>query len=114
MKLPACGGGREIPIAHIIKDMNFNVTFHLSYRFRLLLLFTLCLTVVGWATSNYFVGAIQEIPKAKDLMASLSKGAILGKKGTVTDKAFVEKAKLDNCPSVSPHLSKYLFFLFYK
>uniref|UniRef100_A0A4W2HLU9 Beta-1,4-galactosyltransferase n=1 Tax=Bos indicus x Bos taurus TaxID=30522 RepID=A0A4W2HLU9_BOBOX len=84
--------------------MNFNVTFHLSYKFRLLLLFTLCLTVVGWATSNYFVGAIQEIPKAKDLVASLSKGVILGKKGTVTDEAFVEKARLDNCPSVSPHL----------
>ncbi|KAJ1070489.1 hypothetical protein K5549_003468 [Capra hircus] len=84
--------------------MNFNVTFHLSYKFRLLLLFTLCLTVVGWATSNYFVGAIQEIPKAKDLVASLSKGVVLGKKGTVTDEAFVEKARLDNCPSVSPHL----------
>ena len=94
--------------------MNFNVTFHLSYKFRLLLLFTLCLTVVGWATINYFVGAIQEIPKAKDLVASLSKGIILGKKGTVTDEAFVEKARLDSCPSVSPHLSKYLFFLFYK
>lgn len=104
MKLPACIGGQEIPIAHIIKDMNFNVTFHLSYKFRLLLLFTLCLTVVGWATSNYFVGAIQEIPKAKDLVASLSKGVVLGKKGTVTDEAFVEKARLDNCPSVSPHL----------
>lgn len=114
MKLPACSGSREIPVADILKDMNFNVTFHLSYKFRLLLLFTLCLTVVGWATSNYFVGAIQEIPKAKDLVASLSKGVVLGKKGTVTDEAFVEKARLDNCPSVSPHLSKYLFFLFYK
>ncbi|XP_036706271.1 beta-1,4-galactosyltransferase 4 [Eschrichtius robustus] len=84
--------------------MSFNVTFHLSYKFRLLLLFTLCLTVVGWATSNYFVGAIQEIPKAKDLMASLNKGLVLGEKGTVTEEASVKKANLNNCSSVSPHL----------
>ena len=94
--------------------MGFNVTFHLSYKFRLLLLFTLCLTVVGWATSNYFVGAIQEIPKAKDLMAILNKGLVLGEKGTVTEEASVKKANLNNCSSVSPHLSKYLFFLFNK
>ncbi|KAJ8777571.1 hypothetical protein J1605_014461 [Eschrichtius robustus] len=85
--------------------MSFNVTFHLSYKFRLLLLFTLCLTVVGWATSNYFVGVIQEIPKAKDLMASLNKGVVWGKKGTVIEEASVKKANLDNCPSVSPHLN---------
>lgn len=84
--------------------MSFNVTFHLSYRFRLLLLFTLCLTVVGWATSNYFVGAIQDIPKAKELMANFNKGIVWGKKGTVTDEASVKKADLDNCPSVSPYL----------
>lgn len=89
------------------------MTFYLSYRFRLLLLFTLCLTVVGWATSNYFVGAIQDIPKAKELMANFNKGIVWGKKGTVTDEASVKKADLDNCPSVSPYLSKY-FFLFYK
>ena len=84
--------------------MSFNVTFHLSYRFRLLLLFTLCLTVVGWATSNYFVGAIQDIPKAKELMANFNKGIVWGKKGTVTDEASVKKADVDNCPSVSPYL----------
>lgn len=106
--------GWERPTAHIIKDMSFNVTLHLSYKFRLLLLFTLCLTVVGWATSNYFVGAIQEISKAKDLMASLNKGVVLGKKRTVTEEASVKKADLNNCSSVSPHLSKYLFFLFNK
>ncbi|PNJ63929.1 B4GALT4 isoform 10, partial [Pongo abelii] len=53
--------------------MGFNLTFHLSYKFRLLLLLTLCLTVVGWATSNYFVSAIQEIPKAKEFMANFHK-----------------------------------------
>uniref|UniRef100_A0A8C3X7I7 Beta-1,4-galactosyltransferase n=1 Tax=Catagonus wagneri TaxID=51154 RepID=A0A8C3X7I7_9CETA len=84
--------------------MSFNVTFHLSYRFRLLLLFTLCLTVVGWATSNYFVGAIQDIPKAKELMANFNKGIVWGKKGTMADGAPVKKADLDNCPSVSPYL----------
>lgn len=89
------------------------MTFYLSYKFRLLLLFTLCLTVVGWATSNYFVGAIQEIPKAKDFIANFNKAIVLGKKDTVTTEASVKKADLDSCPSMSPYLSKY-FFLSYK
>ncbi|XP_011374322.1 beta-1,4-galactosyltransferase 4 isoform X2 [Pteropus vampyrus] len=84
--------------------MGFHMTFYLSYKFRLLLLFTLCLTVVGWATSNYFVGAIQEIPKAKDFIANFNKAIVLGKKETLTNEASVKKADLDNCPSTSPYL----------
>ncbi|XP_031536755.1 beta-1,4-galactosyltransferase 4 [Vicugna pacos] len=84
--------------------MSFSVTFHLSYKSRFLLFFTLCLTVVGWATSYYFVGAIQKISKAKDLLANFNKGNVSGKKGTVTDEASVKKADLDSCPSVSPYL----------
>ncbi|XP_011923796.1 PREDICTED: beta-1,4-galactosyltransferase 4 isoform X1 [Cercocebus atys] len=92
--------------------MGFNLTFHLSYKLRLLLLLTLCLTVVGWATSNYFVGAIQEIPKAKELVANFHKALILGKGKTLTNEASTKKAELDNCPSVSPYLrgqSKLIF-----
>ncbi|EHA99641.1 Beta-1,4-galactosyltransferase 4 [Heterocephalus glaber] len=92
--------------------MSFNLLFHLSYKFRLLLLFTLCLTVVGWATSNYFVGAIQEIPKAKDFVAGSKKVVALGKEETPTSEASMKKAELDNCPSVSPNLrgqSKLIF-----
>lgn len=85
------------------------MTFYLSYKFRLLLLFTLCLTVVGWATSNYFVGAIQEIPKAKDFITNFKKAMVLGKKETLMNAASVKKADLDNCPLVSPHLSEYFF-----
>lgn len=80
--------------------MGFHPTFHLSYRLRLLLLFTLCLMVVGWATSNYFVGALQEIPKAKDFNNALA----LGKEEPLTNEASVKKAELENCPSVSPYL----------
>lgn len=95
--------------------MGFHVTSFFSYKLRLLLLFTLCLTVVGWATSNYFVSAIQEIPKAKDFITTLKKAVVLGKKETLADEASVKRADLANCPSVSPHLSEYLFFfLFYK
>lgn len=90
--------------------MGFHVTFYLSYKFRLLLLFTLCLTVVGWATSNYFVGAIQEIPKAKEFIANFNKAIVLGKKETLTNEASVKKPDLNNCPSMSPYLSKYVFF----
>lgn len=92
--------------------MGFNLTSHLSYKLRLLLLLTLCLTVVGWATSNYFVGAIQEIPKAKELVANFHKALILGKGKTLTNEASTKKAELDNCPSVSPYLrgqSKLIF-----
>ncbi|XP_028644016.1 beta-1,4-galactosyltransferase 4 isoform X2 [Grammomys surdaster] len=84
--------------------MGCNPPYHLSYRLRLLLLFTLCLTVVGWATSNYFVGAIQVIPKAKDFMASFHKVIPLGNEETLGHDAAMNKAELANCPSVSPNL----------
>ncbi|XP_055480911.1 beta-1,4-galactosyltransferase 4 isoform X2 [Psammomys obesus] len=86
--------------------------YHISYRLRLLLLLSLCLTVVGWATSNYFVGAIQVIPKARGFMASFHKVIPLGNEVTLAHDATVKKAELDNCPSVSPNLrgqSKLLF-----
>ncbi|XP_037381400.1 beta-1,4-galactosyltransferase 4 [Talpa occidentalis] len=84
--------------------MAFKVTFHFSYKFRLLLLFTLGMMVVGWATSNYIVGAIQEIPKAKDFMANFNKAIIWGTEGTVTEEAPKTKANLESCPSPSPYL----------
>lgn len=93
--------------------MGYLLTFHLSYKVRLLLLFLLCLTVVGWATSNYFVGAIQDIPKAKDFMANFNKVLVWGKEETLTKENSVEKADLDDCPSVSPYLSKALRVFFF-
>nr|XP_008512823.1 PREDICTED: beta-1,4-galactosyltransferase 4 isoform X2 [Equus przewalskii] len=84
--------------------MGCSVTFHLSYKFRLLLLLTLCLMVVGWATSNYFVAALQEIPKAKDFMANFNNPLVLEKKQTLTNEASTTTANLDNCPSMSPYL----------
>lgn len=87
--------------------MGCNPPCLLPYRLRLLLFFTLCLTVVGWATSNYFVGPIQVIPKAKDFVASFHKVIPLGKEETLAHDV-MEKAELGSCPSVSPNLSKYL------
>ncbi|XP_012584944.1 PREDICTED: beta-1,4-galactosyltransferase 4 isoform X2 [Condylura cristata] len=84
--------------------MGFKVTSHFSYKFRLLLLFTLCLTVLGWATSNYFVDAIREIPKAKDFMANFNKIVVWRKEETVTEEASTNKANLESCPSLSPYL----------
>lgn len=92
--------------------MGCNPPCLLPYRLRLLLFFTLCLTVVGWATSSYFVGPIQVIPKAKDFMASFHKVILLGKEETLAHDAIMEKAELGNCPSVSPNLrgqSKLIF-----
>ncbi|XP_036059744.1 beta-1,4-galactosyltransferase 4 isoform X1 [Onychomys torridus] len=86
--------------------------YHLSYRLRLFLLFTLCLTVVGWATSNYFVGPIQVIPKAKIFIANFHKVLPLGKEETLAHDVTMKKAELGDCPSVSPNLrgqSKLIF-----
>lgn len=68
--------------------------------------------MVGWATSNYFVGPIQVIPKAKVFMASFYKAIPLGKEETLVHGAAIEKVELGNCPSVSPNLrgqSKLIF-----
>lgn len=70
--------------------------------------------MVGWATSNYFVGAIQVIPKAKDFMASFHKVIHLGNEETLGHDGATKKPELANCPSVSPNLSKYLLFVFCK
>ena len=70
--------------------------------------------VVGWATSNYFVAALQEIPKAKDFMANFNNPLVLEKKQTLTNEASTTTANLDNCPSMSPYLSKSFFLSFYK
>ncbi|XP_055965324.1 beta-1,4-galactosyltransferase 4 [Sorex fumeus] len=83
--------------------MGFKMTFPLSYKYRLLLLFTLCLSVVGWATSNYFVGAIQEIPKA-GFMANFNKVLVWGKEETLTNETSLRKVDLSSCPSQSPYL----------
>ncbi|KAM6223000.1 beta-1,4-galactosyltransferase 4 [Rhynchocyon petersi] len=84
--------------------MGFNLMAHLSYRVRILLLFTVCLTVVGWATSNYFVDAIQEIPKARDFMTNFIKATDRVKEETRKEKTPVKKAEPEDCPSTSPYL----------
>lgn len=68
--------------------------------------------MVGWATSNYFVGAIQEIPRAKEFIANFNKAIVLGKKETLTAEASLKKEDLTSCPSVSPYLSKFFFSFF--
>ncbi|XP_075398598.1 beta-1,4-galactosyltransferase 4 isoform X2 [Tenrec ecaudatus] len=84
--------------------MGFSLTFHLSYRVRILFLFTVCLMVVGWATSNYFVDALQEIPKTKNFRAYFNKAAVFEEEATPTTQALINNADLKNCPSMSPHL----------
>lgn len=95
-----------------MKDMGFSLPFHLSYKFRLLVLFTLCLTVLGWATSNYFVSVIQEIPKAKIFVVDFNQAVDLEEKEALASEASRKKAELGNCPLVPPNLSKCSFFFF--
>ncbi|XP_074157405.1 beta-1,4-galactosyltransferase 4 [Sminthopsis crassicaudata] len=88
--------------------MGINLTIQLSYKFRLLLLFALCMMVIGWATSSYLVAAIQEIPKVKIFNRTI----IWRKELASSNKASMTKSKLKRCPLLSPHLrgtSKLIF-----
>ncbi|XP_068926072.1 beta-1,4-galactosyltransferase 4 [Petaurus breviceps papuanus] len=80
--------------------MGINLTLQLSYKFRLLLLFALCMMVIGWATSSYLIAAIQEIPKTKIFNRTI----IWRKELTSSDKASITKSKLKKCPPLSPYL----------
>ncbi|XP_001369867.1 beta-1,4-galactosyltransferase 4 isoform X1 [Monodelphis domestica] len=87
--------------------MGLNLTFQLSYKFRLLLLFALCVLVIGWVTSNYLIAAIQEFPKVKIFNRSIN-----WKELTSSNEASITKLKLEKCPLLSPHLrgpSKLIF-----
>uniref|UniRef100_A0A8D0GQK2 Beta-1,4-galactosyltransferase n=1 Tax=Sphenodon punctatus TaxID=8508 RepID=A0A8D0GQK2_SPHPU len=58
--------------------MGLSSTFlHLSYKFKLLLLFILCILVVGWATSTYLVDAVHETPRAKSVVVTF-RNTLLG------------------------------------
>ncbi|KAG6921198.1 beta-1,4-galactosyltransferase 4 [Chelydra serpentina] len=63
---------------------------HLSYKFRLLLLFILCMMVVAWATSSYLVDTVQETPKAKSVVMNFGKATV--------------KSTMSHCPALSPYL----------
>ncbi|XP_043846814.1 beta-1,4-galactosyltransferase 4 [Dromiciops gliroides] len=85
--------------------MGIKWTIQLSYKFRLLLLFALCMMVIGWATSSYLVTAIQEIPKAK-----IFNRTTIWRKELASSN--MTKSKLKKCSLLSPYLrgtSKLIF-----
>ncbi|NXW00662.1 B4GT4 galactosyltransferase, partial [Fregetta grallaria] len=82
--------------------------FHLFYKFKVLLLVTLCLMVL-WATFSYFVDSGQEISKAKSMVKDFRKGNGLGdsqKEENVESIAKVPAVKSfqGHCPALSPYL----------
>ncbi|KAM9565623.1 beta-1,4-galactosyltransferase 4 isoform 1-T2 [Guaruba guarouba] len=82
--------------------------FHLFYKFKVLVLVTLCLMVL-WATVNYYVDSRQEMPKAKIMVEDFRKVTSLEdsqkeeKMKSVAEVTTV-KSLQDECPALSPHL----------
>ncbi|KFW12360.1 Beta-1,4-galactosyltransferase 4, partial [Eurypyga helias] len=82
--------------------------FHLCYKFKVLVLVTLCLTVL-WATCSYFVDYRQEISKAKSMVENFRKVASLEdsqkeEKSESVAKVPTVKSFQGHCPSLSPYL----------
>ncbi|KAM6210989.1 beta-1,4-galactosyltransferase 4 isoform 1-T2 [Sarcoramphus papa] len=82
--------------------------FHLFYKFKVLVLFTLCLMVL-WATFSYFVDSRQDISKAKNMVEDFRKVTSLEdsqKEEKIESIATVPTVKSfqGHCPALSPYL----------
>ncbi|KFW61648.1 Beta-1,4-galactosyltransferase 4, partial [Pygoscelis adeliae] len=71
--------------------------FHLFYKFKVLVLVTLCLMVL-WATFSYFVDSRQDSYKAKSMVEDSQK------EEKIESIAKVPTVKLFHCPALSPYL----------
>ncbi|NXF30803.1 B4GT4 galactosyltransferase, partial [Nyctibius bracteatus] len=82
--------------------------FHLFYKFKMLVLVALCLTVL-WATLSYFVDSRQEISKAKSMVEDFRK--VTGLEDSQNEEKIesvgevpTAKAFQGHCPALSPYL----------
>ncbi|NXD07165.1 B4GT4 galactosyltransferase, partial [Nothocercus nigrocapillus] len=83
---------------------------HFFYKFKVLLLVTLCLMVL-WATLSYIVDSRQAIPKAKSMVESFRKVISLEEeedtekeKTKATVEAPTVQSSQGHCPALSPYL----------
>ncbi|NWX82860.1 B4GT4 galactosyltransferase, partial [Nothoprocta pentlandii] len=82
---------------------------HFFYKFKVLLLVTLCLMVL-WATLSYIVDSRQAIPKAKSMVENFRKVISLEKEEDgeeetkATVKAPTAPSSQGRCPALSPYL----------
>lgn len=84
--------------------------FHLFYKFKVLVLVTLCLMVL-WATVSYYVDSRREMPKAKIMVEDFRKVTSLEdsqkeEKMESAAEILTVKSLQDECPALSPYLSK--------
>ncbi|KAM9389840.1 beta-1,4-galactosyltransferase 4 [Phaethornis superciliosus] len=82
--------------------------FHLFYKFKMLVLITLCFVVL-WATFSYFVDSRQEISKARSLVQDFRK--LISLEDSKKEEKIESIAKVptvtsfqDFCPELSPYL----------
>ncbi|NXD78644.1 B4GT4 galactosyltransferase, partial [Halcyon senegalensis] len=81
---------------------------HLFYKFKMLVLVTLCLMVL-WATFSYFVDSSQEISKVRSMVEHFRKVPSLedSQKEEKTESIATVptvKSSQGHCPALSPHL----------
>ncbi|XP_074783972.1 beta-1,4-galactosyltransferase 4 [Athene noctua] len=82
--------------------------FHLFYKFKVLVLVTLCLMVL-WATFSYFVDSRQEVSKVKSMVKDFRKVTSLEdsqkeeKMESIADVSTVKPFQ-GHCPALSPYL----------
>ncbi|KAM6319629.1 beta-1,4-galactosyltransferase 4 [Podargus strigoides] len=82
--------------------------FHLFYKFKVLVLVTLCLMVL-WATFSYFVDSRQEISKAKSMVEDFRKvNSLEDSQKEEKIESIVQvptvKSFQGHCPALSPYL----------
>ncbi|XP_039183180.1 beta-1,4-galactosyltransferase 4 [Crotalus tigris] len=87
----------------------WSASFHLSYRLKLLMLITLCVLLIRWATSTYLVDTLHETQAAKGMVGSFRKPTIIKeeqKENSEMKALLTEKLPTASplCPSVSPYL----------
>ncbi|KAG8136793.1 hypothetical protein E2320_005350 [Naja naja] len=82
-------------------------SFHFSYKLKLLMLITLCILLIGWATSTYLVDILHEIPAAKGMVKSFRKPTTNKEEQKENSKAILTEklpTAIPPCPSLSPYL----------
>ncbi|XP_026537656.1 beta-1,4-galactosyltransferase 4 isoform X1 [Notechis scutatus] len=82
-------------------------SFHFSYKLKLLMLITLCILLIGWATSTYRLDILHETPAEKGMVESFRKPTTIKEEQKENSKAIlIEKlpTAIPPCPSLSPYL----------
>lgn len=77
------------------------------------MLITLCVLLIGWATSTYLVDNLHETPAAKGIFESFRKPTTIKEEQMENSKRKKLPSAIPPCPSLSPYLRKSIHILFF-